>query len=106
MRISNLQKYILVNCYLSKAQKINRYIFEDYYKNKKKKPKKRDIQNIITKSIERLIQKELLIGYGRRTPHMWFIEKVRLTTRGRKRAKKLLGQQQQLPFKIKKIKNG
>ncbi|MDZ7798093.1 MAG: hypothetical protein U5L76_00575 [Patescibacteria group bacterium] len=106
MRISNLQKYILVNSYFSKSQKTNRSIFEDFYKNKRKKPKKRDIQNIITKSIERLIQKELLVGYGRRTPHMWFIEKVRLTSKGRKQVKKLLGQQQKLPFKIKKMRNG
>ena len=101
-KISKLQKYILVSTYGNRAKKISRRGFEKFYKDQKKKPKKNDIKNIITKSLERLIDKEMLIGYGRRTPHKWFIDEIQLTVKGRKTTKKLLGEQQKLPFKITK----
>ena len=100
MNISKLQKFILITAYLNKGKKISRKGFERFYNSYKNKPKKGDIQNIITKSSERLIDKELLIGYGRRTPHKWFIDEINLTAKGRKVAKKMLGEQQPLPFKI------
>lgn len=99
MKISKLQKFILVTAYTSRAKKITRRGFDKFYKDQKKKPKKDDVKNIITKSIERLIDKEMLIGYGRRTPHKWFINDIQLTVKGRKTAKKMLGEQQKLPFK-------
>lgn len=104
MNISNLQKYILVSAYTSRTKKISRRGFEKFYKNQKKTPKKDDIKNIITKSLERLIDKEMLIGYGRRTPHKWFVDEIQLTAWGRQTAKKMLGEQQKLPFKINKIR--
>jgi len=100
MNISKLQKFILITAYLNKGKKISRKGFERFYNSYKNKPKKGDIQNIITKSSERLIDKELLIGYGRRTPHKSFIDEINLTAKGRKVAKKMLGEQQPLPFKI------
>lgn len=61
--------------------------------------KSKDAVNIITKSIERLIDREMLTGYGVRTPHKWFLKEIKLTPKGRKMAKKLLGEQQTLPLK-------
>jgi hypothetical protein len=58
----------------------------------------------MTKSLERLIDKGLMIGYGRRTPEKWFIDEIRLTDVGKKAARKLLGQQQKLPLPVKRIK--
>jgi hypothetical protein len=55
--------------------------------------------NTITKSIERLIDRELVIGYGVRTPHKWYIHEVKLTAKGRREAKRLRGEQQALPFR-------
>lgn len=69
----------------------------DFYLNKKMKSKK--IQGIITRSIKRLINKELLIGYGKKTPHKWNIEEIKLTLKGRQIAKTLLGKQLKLPLK-------
>jgi len=103
MRLSKLQRYILVLSLGSKIKK-SRKGLEKFYQNQKEKPKNEDVQNIITKSLERLIDSELLIGYGRRTPHMWFIDEIKLTKKGRKQAKKFLGEQQVLPFRIKKGK--
>ncbi|MFH1367277.1 MAG: hypothetical protein ABIH38_04835 [Patescibacteria group bacterium] len=102
MNISKLQKYILITVYSNRGQKISRKGFERFYNSSKKKPKKDDIQNIITKSSERLIDKELLIGYGRRTPHKWFIDEISLTGKGKKTARKCFGEQQTLPFKKRK----
>ncbi len=105
MRLSPLQKYILRTCY-SRSPKVSRLDFARFYESHKQKPKKDDIVNIITKSLESLIDKELMVGYGVRTPHKWYIKEVRLLPKGRRLARKLLGEQQALPFITKsKLKN-
>lgn len=62
-------------------------------------PKMEDRVKIVTKSLERLIDKGFLIGYGVRTPKKWFIKEIKLTAIGRKVAKSLQGKQASLPFK-------
>ena len=105
MRLSNLQKYILLYSLTSLRNNVQRGGLVKFYDQFKKKPKKDDMQNIITKSLERLIDKGLLIGHGVRTKHKWYIKEIRLTPIGKRSAKKLLGEQQKLPFKNnKKIK--
>lgn len=99
MRLSKLQKHILIRCYYCRNGRLFRETFEKFYDRYKKKPKPEDIVNVITKSLERLIDRELLIGYGVRTPHRWFIKEVKLTKQGHKVARKLIKKQQQkLPF--------
>jgi hypothetical protein len=97
MYLSVLQKYILRQCYFKKRCFKKKLI--DFYQNKKIRPKK--IQGIITRSIERLINKELLIGYGEKTPHKWYIKEIKLTPKGRTVARSLLGKQQRLPLRLK-----
>ena len=104
MRLSALQKYILLYALTSVRNNVKRDGLDKFYDQSKKKPKKDDMQNSITKSLERLIDKALLIGHGVRTKYKWYIKEIRLTPQGRKTAKKLLGEQQKLPFKNKKIK--
>jgi len=104
MKLSTLQKYILKQCIQSKDKIISKSVLEKFYGNKKSRPKQKDMINIITKSVERLIKKELVIGYGWKTPHKWFIKEVKLTPKGIKIAKLLLGSQQKLPLKIKNKK--
>ncbi len=99
MYLSHLQRYILLACLDGKRQRRTRAGLERFYDRIPSRPRPDDQQNAITKSLERLIDKGLLIGYGRRTPKKWFIEEIALTPRGRKEAKRLLGEQQQLPFK-------
>jgi len=101
MKLSALQKYILKQIYSSKSDKVHRGGLLKFY-NSDKKVKKRDRVNIITKSLERLINNELMTGYGVRTPHKWFINEIKLTAKGKKIAKTLFGKQQILPLKIKK----
>lgn len=95
MRLSALQRYILRECYQSRQKLISRQPFAKYYPPKTPKT---TVINSITASLERLIDKGLMIGFGRRTPEKWFIDNVRLTPLGRKTAKQLLGTQQKLPL--------
>lgn len=104
MSLSKLQKYILLQCGSSRNHKLPRQEFNKLYNGLKKKPKAEDIQNSITKSLERLINRELMVGYGVRTPHKWYIKEVRLMPKGIKLARKLLGEQQKLPFRKNKNK--
>lgn len=100
MHLSSLQRFILVECLDGKKQHIAPRRFQHFYTHQQERPSKKDQQNSITKSLERLIDNGLMIGYGRRTPEKWFIDEVSLTSQGRKRARTLLGKQQLLPFNI------
>lgn len=110
MRLSNLQKYILLLGYEERGKFGRGRLLKFYEKSitsagrQKKQPKKEDQINIITKSLERLIDKGLLIGYGIRTPKKWFIKEIKLTAEGRRTARRLQGEQQVLPFKMKSSK--
>jgi hypothetical protein len=76
-----------------------RQAFLNFYKRQSKAPSRHDQQNAISKSVERLIDHGFLVGFGRRTPEKWYIERVKLTSLGRRKARSLLGQQQRIPFK-------
>ena len=104
VKLSSLQKYILKQCILSKDGSISKNKLEQFYADKKIKPKAEDQVRIITKSVDRLIYKDLVIGSGVKTAHRWYIKNLKLTNRGKKEAKKLFGTQQKLPFN-KKLKN-
>jgi hypothetical protein len=104
MRLSSLQKYILINLLGSKG-KAKHSQFLKFYEKQKSQPKKEDQHGILTKSFERLIDKGLMIGHGRRTAEKWFFDEVSLTGKGKKEARKLMGQQQRLPLLMKKTLN-
>ncbi|MBI2984367.1 MAG: hypothetical protein HYY50_01965 [Candidatus Kerfeldbacteria bacterium] len=95
MRLSALQRYILRDSYLQRRDRVPRQPFLKFYRTAK--PRHMMVETV-TKSLERLIDRGLMIGYGRRTPKKWFIDEVALTPLGRGTARKLLGQQQKLPF--------
>lgn len=99
MRLSDLQKYILLEAMMIKGSKFSRNRLISFYEKKHKDTKPEQRVKAITKSIERLIDKELLIGYGVRTSHKWFIKEVKATAKGMRVAKQMLGDQQKLPFK-------
>ena len=101
MRLSKLQKYILLQCFDRKYSKLDRSGLVQFYNSYKKKPNREIMVNSITTSLERLIKKGLIVGFGELTKEKTFIEKIRLTREGIFVAKKLLGQQKKLPLKIK-----
>ncbi len=98
MKLSHLQKYILGVGYAEK-DKFGRGKILRFYEKQKRPPKMEDRVNIVTKSLERLIDKGFLIGYGVRTPKKWFIKEIKLTVAGKRAAKSLQGKQAALPFK-------
>ena len=100
MRLSKLQKYILLQCLDGKNRKLERQILLGFYSTYKKKPKREIMVNSITSSLERLIKKGLIVGFGELTKEKIFIQKMRLTPIGRLTAKKLLGEQKRLPLKM------
>lgn len=102
MRFSHLQAFILKTAFARRAKRVHRSEFLPYYQLATAAERTGDIHGVLTKSLERLIDREMLVGYGRRTPHKWFIEEVRLTPKGTKAAKRLLGEQQAFRFRARK----
>lgn len=96
MRLSDLQRYILKQTYVH-GPHCARSVFIAYYA----KPTENEVK-IITKSLERLITKGLLTGYGHKTAEKWFTEDVSFTPAGRRIAKAIIAQQQRLPLKLQK----
>lgn len=101
MKLSPLQKYILISVWENKKKKISREKFYLFYSKQKKAPAKNIQIKIISRSLERLIDKGLLIGWGEKTQHKLYINQVGLTARAKKIAPGLLGRQESLPFKKK-----
>lgn len=99
MRLSKLQKFILLKSFDAKT-KIDRAEFLGFYAGNKKKPRQDIMVNSITSSLERLIKKGLIVGFGELTKEKTFINKIRLTKEGRFVSKKMLGEQKRLPFKM------
>ncbi|MDD5071636.1 MAG: hypothetical protein PHQ42_02785 [Patescibacteria group bacterium] len=100
MRLSGLQKYILGQCYLNKNGLTPKADFYGFYPKKEFEENKKNIQDIINKSLESLVDKDLLIAFGHKTAKKWFIHKVKLTAMGKREAKEIIKQRQgKLPIK-------
>lgn len=101
MALSTLQRYILKQAAGSPQGMLRRQAIVRFYDGLARKPKPRDLSTIVARSVERLIAKELVVGFGRKTAQKWFFDRIRLTPEGRGAARKLLGVQQSLPLKVK-----
>ncbi|HBU07137.1 MAG TPA: hypothetical protein DEB09_03565 [Candidatus Magasanikbacteria bacterium] len=111
MRLSLLQKHILLMCLdkgparnasasVAGGGKIDRKIFRSFYGKTIEPAKEKYQESIITRSLEHLIDREFMTGFGRRTPHKWFITHVSLTKKGVKISQDLLNERQEkLPLK-------
>lgn len=96
MRLSKLQKHILEKCYNYKSSRPAD--FYDFYGGKAKSRKL--IQDIIHKSLDSLVSKDLLSALGKKTARKWFIHKIKLTDLGRKLVIKIIkNRQRKLPIK-------
>ena len=104
MRLSELQKYILNGVWNARKVKVGRRRFNKFYDSRKKTPAIESQTKIVTQSLERLIDRGLLVGFGERTRFKWFIKEVKFTLPGKKLARKLQGEQVELPFKKRRAK--
>jgi hypothetical protein len=94
-----MQKYILLECLKARDFQISREKLAAFYVGRMKAPRQNMQQKIITQSLESLINRGVLVGYGKRTPHKWFMTAIGLTDFGVKEARKILGEQLRLKFK-------
>ena len=102
MKLSSLQKFILEEC-LEHNKMCSRRVVDDNYKISKSRSKEENFKKIITQSIERLIDRGLLVGYGMKTQEKFFITKIRLTPSGRRTANELRkSKQKKLPLRKRK----
>jgi hypothetical protein len=99
MRLSKLQKYVLKKGLGGKNGTVSKAVLKRFYGSQKKQPKSDDQLSIITKSVDRLIKRGLVRGIGIKTAEKWFVKEVVLTKEGIKKARELLGKQQELPFR-------
>ncbi len=100
MRLSKLQKFILITCYEKKDKARAKTDFYKYYPAKELKENRLGVQVGIQKSIDNLVAKDLVAAFGHKTAKKFYIHKVRLTVRGRRKAKELIKQKQRkLPIK-------
>ena len=105
MQLSDLQRYILTQALAANRATVHKGVLLRFYASRLKRPKPRDEISDLTRSVERLIDRGLVIGYGSKTAQRWFVTEVRLTPAGRRLARELLGTQQQLPLKKQKSKS-
>ena len=100
MRLSKLQKFILACCYGSKNKTCLKTEFYNFYPAKEVKENRLGVQVGVQGSIENLVIKDLVVAYGHKTAKKLYINKVKLTAKGRRRAKELIkGRQRKLPIK-------
>jgi len=102
--LSKLQQSILEECVEQKGQCARKDI-DRIAGSLASKAKHENIKNVVTQSIERLIDRGMVIGFGTKTQHKLFITKIRMTARG----KRLIGEvqasrQQKIPMRRKKVK--
>lgn len=103
MRFSALQRAILLTTLDARTTTVPRRLLRGFYAGRSPAPSTKDQEGDLTRSIERLIDRGLLSGYGKRTPRKWFIESVRLTPEGRRVARRFQGEQQRLPLPLANI---
>ena len=98
MILSALQKFILKESFGEKKYLLVKGYLK-FYQNQRKVSARSEQVKIISKSIDRLINKGLLVGFEEKTKEKWFIKEVKLTAVGQRLAKKLTGEQTKMNFK-------
>ena len=90
MRLSRLQKYILTKCYYNKRGIAGKREFYEFYSKDELDSREKSVQAAVHKSIDSLVEKDLLIAHGHKTAKKWFIHKVKITSRGKKAIRELI----------------
>ena len=99
MQLSDLQRYILTQALTANRATVRKEVLLRFYTARAKRPTPRDEISDLTRSVERLIERGLAVGFGSKTSRRWFVTEVQLTPLGRRTARQLLGTQAQLPFR-------
>ena len=98
MRLSSLQKFILEKCLEGKNCTESKRHFFVFYPLEELKNNKKIIQDTLHKSLDGLVTKDLIVAYGKKTSAKWFINRVKLTSEGKKKAREIIqAKQRKLP---------
>lgn len=97
MRLSSLQRYLLLEGYVQKRRLTKAHVLR-YYESFVNPPSVKDQHGAVDKSIERLIQQGLARAHGTKTQEKWVIEQVSLTREGRAVAGEILKMRGRLPL--------
>ena len=96
--LSKLQQFILEAC-AEGGGAIARSVVDKNHGRSSSKAHQEHYKRIVTQSIDRLIERGLLVGYGAKTAEKFFITKIKLTPRGQKAAHECRKKRQQkLPY--------
>lgn len=85
--LSKLQQYILEECTV-RGGSISRRVLDYNYQASRSRARKENYKKIITQSIERLIDRGLLVGYGVKTKEKLFIDRIKITPAGRRQTQR------------------
>lgn len=97
--LSYIQQFILEECFEQKGN-CSRALIDKNYSASKSKASEENFKKIITQSIERLIDRGLIVGYGMKTKEKLFITKIRLTSSGKREILEIRKhKQKKLPLK-------
>ncbi|MCU0679254.1 MAG: hypothetical protein MUC28_02285 [Planctomycetes bacterium] len=97
MRISKLQKYILTQAAERKGV-CPKAVFYGFYPAVELEKNRIAAQTALQKSLDNLVEKDLIVAYGYRTARKWHIERVKFTAAGRKLTREIIkNRQKRLP---------
>ncbi len=100
MRLSRLQKYILTKCYYDKNGIVGKKEIYEFYSKNEIDNHKKYIQDAAHKSLDSLVEKDLIVAHGYKTAKKLYIHKARITTKGKKLIKEHIKKRQgKLPIK-------
>jgi len=100
--LSKLQQTILEEC-MARGGSFSRREVGRIVSGAASKAKKENLTSVVTQSIERLIDRGFLVGYGTKTQEKLFISRIRITPAGRREVYKFRVQRQiKLPLKKKR----
>lgn len=91
--LSPFQIYILKTCAKANNRRLKKSTFFRYFNidlEKKNSKKYQSAHSQIIKTIDSLIKKGYVVGYGFRTQKEWHYREIKLTAQGKKKARQLL----------------
>lgn len=96
IRLSRLQRFLLETACV-RSGRVSRQAFDPFFGPQSRLSTTARVK-MITQTMERVIMRGFMVGYGVRTAEKWYIKEVRLTPLGRRLARRLAGEQQRLPL--------
>ena len=100
MRLSKLQKHILLKCFEAGPKPLPKTEFYAFYSSAEVKNNLNSVQIRMHNSIENMVDKDWVVVHGHKTALKFYIDSVRLSAKGKRLAKEIIQKKQRrLPIK-------